>query len=193
MVTTPTLAPVERVVLARLDLPAEPASVGEARRFVLRLIDGTVDDELVDAAVVITSELVTNAMLHAQTSFEVVVLREGDAVRIEVHDGSDRLPRRKRYSDHSATGRGLWLVETLATAAGAERTDDGKVVWAVVGDLPDEPPAVGQVGADVVPLEAGLPRPDLTDRAGEEDQLQVAAGTGPEVHDDTGSRALVRA
>ena len=39
----------ERVALDRLDLPAEPASVGEARPFVLRLIDGAVDDELVDA------------------------------------------------------------------------------------------------------------------------------------------------
>lgn len=177
----------EREVLARLDLPADPASVGEARRFVLQLVEGRIDDDLVDAAVVITSELATNAMLHAESPFEVVVLREGDAVRIEVHDGSDRLPRRKRYSISSATGRGLQLVETLATLAGAQRTNVGKVVWAVVGDLPDEPPVVRRGEADVVALDAAR-HLDLTGVA-DDDQRQVAVGEGPEDSDAAGSRA----
>lgn len=147
---------VEMVVLARLDLPAEPASVGRARRLVASAIEGRVDDGGYDAALVITSELATNAMLHAQTDFEVVVLVSGGGIRIEVHDGSTRMPRRKRYSDQSATGRGLLLLESLATDAGAEEAAGGKVVWAIVGGTTEEPPVVDRAAgaAEVVDLAA---------------------------------------
>ena len=118
--------------LARLDLPAEPASVGRARRLVTGALRDLVDDDVLDSAAVITSELVTNAMLHAGTDFEVAVRRHETGLRIEVQDGSPSLPRRKSYSEQSATGRGLVLVESLSSLAGAERNERGKVVWAVL-------------------------------------------------------------
>jgi anti-sigma regulatory factor (Ser/Thr protein kinase) len=113
----------------RQTFPATPASAGHARRFV--------DGALVDAglshlsyeATLLASELVANAILHTGTPFEVVVKPDGDLVRVEVHDGSPELPIRKRYSNMSGTGRGLLLVERMATGWGADLTSKGKVVW----------------------------------------------------------------
>jgi len=68
-------------------------------------------------------------VLHAGTPVQVVVAENGDQVRIEVHDGSRRLPVRKNYSNMSGTGRGLMMVERLATAWGAEAVPTGKIVW----------------------------------------------------------------
>lgn len=135
--------------LVREVLPAEPPSIRAARRLVLTATEGWADDDLVDAALVVTSELATNATLHAQTGFTIVVLRDRAYLRIEVHDGSQRLPRRKRYSDESATGRGLPLVEALSTLAGADRTDAGKVVWAELGGGADVAPPGARSEADV--------------------------------------------
>jgi anti-sigma regulatory factor (Ser/Thr protein kinase) len=128
--------------LARVTLPAVPESVSEARAIVAAALDGRVDAALHHDALVVVTELCANAMLHAATPFEVVVARIGADVRLEVHDGEHRLPRRKRYSDHATTGRGLLLVEALTTVAGAEQTESGKVVWAVLSEAPPGPPAV---------------------------------------------------
>ena len=114
--------------LARLALPAEPASVGKARRLVAAALRDVVDDEVLSSALVVTSELVTNAMLHARTDLEVAVRRHETGLRVEVQDGSPRLPRRKRYSEESGTGRGLVLVESLSALAGAEQNERGKLV-----------------------------------------------------------------
>lgn len=163
----PTLHGVYGVELVRTDLAGEPASVRAARRLVLTAVEAWADDDVVDAALVVTSELATNATLHAMTGFTLVVYRHGDCLRIEVHDGSKRLPRRKHYSDQSATGRGLPLVEALSTVAGAERTDSGKVVWAQIGDAPeDRPPATDRtpdlLAAPEARRSAGVEGPTVT-------------------------------
>lgn len=132
--------------LSRIRLRAEPASAGRARRFVTSTLTDTVDTDVLEACLVITSELVTNAVLHAGTSFEVVVRFDHTGLRLEVHDGDPRLPLRKRYSSSSGTGRGLFIVEALATVAGAEQTAEGKVVWAVV---------IGGAAATPVPASSG--------------------------------------
>ncbi len=144
------MPPVDLEELVHQELPAEPASVGAARRLVARALRGVVDDDLLDVALVITSELTTNAMLHARTSFEIAVRRDSTGLRIEVQDGNPRLPRRKRYSEQSATGRGLVLVESLASLAGAEQNERGKVVWAVLVAAPPAPPVARQARVDDV-------------------------------------------
>ena len=114
---------------SRRRFPSTPASAGEARRFV----DGVLTDlgllVLAYPATVLVSELVANAVLHTGTPIEVIVARAGDGVRIEVHDGSAQLPVQKHYSAMSGTGRGLMLVDRMASHWGAERTTDGKMVW----------------------------------------------------------------
>ncbi|MFE4830257.1 ATP-binding protein [Streptomyces sp. NPDC056672] len=91
--------------------------------------------ELEDSAVLIVSELVSNAGLHARVTPEQVVetryLRSAGGLRIEVRDGSSERPRPRAVDPEASDGRGLLLVEALADAWGvAERAGPGKVVWA---------------------------------------------------------------
>lgn len=159
-----------------------------ARQLVAGALDGKVGGELLDAALVVTTELATNALLHARTAFEVVVRDVDDGFRLEVHDGSDDLPRRKRYSSQAATGRGLGLVDALSVVAGAERTDAGKVVWAVLSELPPPPPVVGaaEAGADPPLGPDALPQVATADAPG---GLQVAASADPP--DPAGTASVV--
>lgn len=115
-------------ITRRHTFPSTATSARDARRFVESVLDGPDQLPLLYPAVLLVSELVANAVLHSGTAVEVVV-RTDDKIRIEVHDGNPQLPLRKHYSNMSGTGRGLLLVERLASDWGAERTDRGKVVW----------------------------------------------------------------
>lgn len=113
----------------RQTFPSIPASAGQARRFVESVLEEGGLDHLSYAATMLVSELVANAVLHTGTPVEVVVCPELDRIRVEVHDGSPQLPVRKHYSTMSGTGRGLLLVERMASEWGSDRTADGKLVW----------------------------------------------------------------
>ena len=117
----------------RLDLEGAPSSVGEARRFVRQTLESWHLDAALDAVMLLTSELATNAVLHARSGFAVLVARQGNQVRVEVLDGSPVPPRRRHNSSTAATGRGVGLVETLATAWGVTPQDQlegfAKGVW----------------------------------------------------------------
>lgn len=103
----------------RVDLPAEPASVGQARRFVRRALEDWQLDGLVDTVMLLTSELATNAVLHARTAFAVVVSRSHAEVRVDVLDGSAVAPRERQPSPLAGTGRGVGMVAALADHWGA--------------------------------------------------------------------------
>ena len=75
------------------------------------------------------SELVTNAVLHAGTEIEVEVQLDGDILRVEVRDGDPRLPTVRHYSLLSGTGRGLALVAETARSWDVEPLPTGKRVW----------------------------------------------------------------
>lgn len=113
----------------RRTFPSTPASASDARRFVESVLAGTGLDHLAYAATMLVSELAANAVLHTGTPLTVVIVPGHDSVRVEVHDGSTKLPVRKHYSNMSGTGRGLMLVERMAAGWGSDRTGDGKVVW----------------------------------------------------------------
>lgn len=114
---------------AQVTLPAEPASVAAARRFVRDALQQLDAAAAVDDAQALVSELATNAVIHARTAFTVEVGQDGDRLRVCVHDGSPARPRVRRYDSDSTTGRGLRLVETLASSWGVETTGSGKTVW----------------------------------------------------------------
>ncbi|MDX6268349.1 MAG: hypothetical protein QOD70_3089 [Frankiales bacterium] len=97
-----------------MDLPAEPASVGQARRFVRGVLADWKLESLVDTVTLLTSELATNAVLHARTGFAVVVSLSGREVRVDVLDGSMVTPRSRQPSLTAATGRGVNMVAALA-------------------------------------------------------------------------------
>jgi anti-sigma regulatory factor (Ser/Thr protein kinase) len=119
--------------ITRLQLLPQPTSPAEARRFVGEVLrdHGVETGEVVEAALLLTSELVTNAVLHAEGTINVDVDLDLTAVRVEVGDASHERPTPRDVDDPEATtGRGLHLVEAMARAWGVDRQpDDGKVVW----------------------------------------------------------------
>jgi anti-sigma regulatory factor (Ser/Thr protein kinase) len=115
---------------ASLALRPVPASAALGRLFVERTLGEWGCDTLVDAARLLVSELVTNAVLHARTDLELVVKMRRAGVRVEVRDGSPGEPVVRRYEDEAMTGRGLALVGELATRWGVDPgPHGGKSVW----------------------------------------------------------------
>lgn len=114
---------------ARLALRPVPASAAQARSFVERTLGDWGCDAVLDASRLLVSELVTNAVLHARTDFELVIRLVRGGVRVEVADGSPSAPVVRHYEDEAMTGRGLALVDQLATAWGVDDRSNGKAVW----------------------------------------------------------------
>jgi anti-sigma regulatory factor (Ser/Thr protein kinase) len=121
-------------------LPRHPASVGLARH---RVRDHLADwghgpgDPALEDAVLLVSELTTNVVRHGpslEREFEVAVtaLADGSCL-IEVSDEGRLEPRLRMVGDRAETGRGLHLVENIATAWGVwSRGRHGKTVWALI-------------------------------------------------------------
>lgn len=86
--------------------------------------------DVTDLAVLIASELVTNALVHAVGDIEVRLRLTRDRLVVEVGDQSHQLPRRHGLREQDERGRGLHLVSMLAHRWGSRPTDQGKVVWA---------------------------------------------------------------
>ena len=110
--------------------------VSRVRSFVADEVRDLGRADLIDDAVLIASELATNAMLHAGGLSAAKVAPAGEGVRIEVHDRTRVPPVMARASTEAMTGRGLRLVAALSQRWAAEPTDDGKVVWAEVTEAP---------------------------------------------------------
>ncbi|MEU6776922.1 SpoIIE family protein phosphatase [Streptomyces sp. NPDC046759] len=157
------------VITARAAATFEPVgrSVATARSFVRDTLQGWGFADIVDDAVVLTSELVTNAVVHAGTHADVLCLRTEDGVRIEV---SDRYPEREvplqnapatMGSPDREGGRGLQLCAALATRWGVDYTPTHKHVWFQL-NLPERPVGTRTAGpslpADLLPLADGRVR-----------------------------------
>ena len=113
----------------RARLEAQPQSAASARRFVDETLHRWQCDELFDVVGLLTSELVTNAILHAQSDIELNVSLTPDAIRIDVVDHSAEMPAPRTANEEDTSGRGLGLVEALATAWGVDERPGGKSVW----------------------------------------------------------------
>ena len=108
----------------------ERQSVGAARRFVVAALDEWQLLSIAHVALLLTSELATNALVHARTEFLVTARYwEGRRLRVEVQDGDAKAPKAAVIPADATSGRGLNVVRALATAWGTEHHPDGKVVW----------------------------------------------------------------
>jgi anti-sigma regulatory factor (Ser/Thr protein kinase) len=94
---------------------------------------------VVDRAMLLTSELVTNGVLHAATPLRLTLTRDGDALRVEVED-LDPTPAVPVPEANSGPhgGFGLHIVERLASNWGCAQRDDGKTVWFEMPLLPSD-------------------------------------------------------
>ncbi|MEY2571173.1 MAG: hypothetical protein QOE63_1523 [Acidimicrobiaceae bacterium] len=115
----------------RIALPSERASIPRARHFARRVVGSGVRPDVLELVELLTSELVTNAVLHSGTACELrIICTDDDTVRVEVADGSRQRPKIRRNADPLALdGRGLQFVERLATRWGVDVDPLGKMVW----------------------------------------------------------------
>ena len=121
----------ERPEPARVALPRSPSSVGAARRFIAaRTAAWSFPEPAADQLVLIGSELVTNAVLHARTELTLTLELREDRVRISVKDRSQAPATLRHYRADALTGRGLGVVAALSDRWGVSTAPDGKLVWA---------------------------------------------------------------
>lgn len=85
-------------------------------------------DDLVETTALLTSELLTNSVLHARTTITLSVTGGEHCVEVLVRDGSRQGPRRRRHARDATTGRGVELLERLAATWDVSVDDDGKSV-----------------------------------------------------------------
>ncbi|MEU8530437.1 MULTISPECIES: ATP-binding SpoIIE family protein phosphatase [Streptomyces] len=93
--------------------------------------------ELRDLGVLATSELVANSLQHGTPPMRLRLRRTDRRLIIEVTDGDDHLPRRRRAESEDESGRGISIIATIASSWGSRRTPGGgKAVWCEFA-LPD--------------------------------------------------------
>ena len=92
--------------------------------------------ESAENALLVIEELVANAVDHARTPFRLtvdhLVVDETPSLHIAVRDGCSQPIDVRPFSTHAARGRGLQLIEALASRWGCDSTNAGKIVWAVL-------------------------------------------------------------
>jgi PAS domain S-box-containing protein len=123
---TRALAP-DRIVC--WDLPAEPAVVAEARARAARQLAAWGLEEVTFTTELIVSELLTNAIRHAEPPIQLRMILDG-ALCCEVSDGSSTAPHLRRADRYDEDGRGLLLVAHLSERWGSRHTRTGKTIWA---------------------------------------------------------------
>jgi PAS domain S-box-containing protein len=114
--------------IATLTLSGDRALVGHARRFARRTLEGWGLTALTDQTELLTSELVTNALVHAGAPTQLRLFRN-QALTVEVSDVDGHAPRMRRALEDDEGGRGMHLVNELAHRWGSRGTPRGKVVW----------------------------------------------------------------
>jgi anti-sigma regulatory factor (Ser/Thr protein kinase) len=120
-------------VVGTLVIPGLPEHVSEARGFIAKAL-GDLHPRL-DNAVLLTSELVTNAVMHSNSRCQggmitVLITESAGNVRIEVADeGSDLYTPIVRGDVYASDGHGLFLVQTLSDQWGYTRDGQGTTVW----------------------------------------------------------------
>lgn len=117
----------------RVTLPAAAQAAGLARQVAHEALTSWGMAHLDETAVLLVSELVTNAVRHACTSGSLLVLRleaAGTWLRIEVHDDDPRWPQPATPTGLDESGFGFVLIDALASKWGVRETPAGKAVWA---------------------------------------------------------------
>jgi anti-sigma regulatory factor (Ser/Thr protein kinase) len=128
-----------QVLQVQLEIGADPAEVGRARRWARSRLAGFgigADEPAAETLLLLISELVTNAVVHTGAPAVLRMLlpgcRTSDAVRVEVEDLSSCPPRQRRPGGDDTNGRGLELVSGLADRWGWQHKGTGKRIWCEV-------------------------------------------------------------
>ena len=127
-------APSEQPAQGRssLRLPSTAHAPAAARRFLHSVLAGHAPAAVVDTVLLLGSELVTNAVRHTTGDIDIAVRQEHGRVRVDVSDHSPHPPRLPPPGVDTTTGRGLLIVQQLATTWGVATRPGGKTVWCTV-------------------------------------------------------------
>ncbi|MFI9593062.1 ATP-binding protein [Nonomuraea sp. NPDC052265] len=131
-VTLADRRPLPDKVLGERRMPRHPGCVSSVRRFVGDLAtDHEAAEAAVETARLLVSELATNALTHDPSTepVQVVVVREGHLLTVEVRDSCAALPRMGRADPLAGRGRGLAIVHRLSYDWGWHPAPPGKAVW----------------------------------------------------------------
>ncbi|MFD6531900.1 ATP-binding protein [Streptomyces sp. NPDC060184] len=131
-----------QVLQVQLEVGADPAEVGRARRWARSRLEGSgirKDEPLAETLILLISELVTNAVVHTGCPAVLRMLfgptgapGAGGTVRVEVADASARPPKQRHAEGDDTNGRGLELVDGLADRWGWMPEGTGKQIWCEV-------------------------------------------------------------
>ncbi|MBX7471024.1 MULTISPECIES: ATP-binding protein [unclassified Streptomyces] len=134
-VRTPDAQQGDQRLLCRRVGQSDLGAVREVRHALRELLAATPQAGATDVAELLTSELLTNALVHTGHGAVVTVAVGEAGLRVEVRDFTPALPTPYAPSSDDGThGRGLLLVQALADAWGVSEHDRGKVVWFELGD-----------------------------------------------------------
>jgi anti-sigma regulatory factor (Ser/Thr protein kinase) len=115
---------------AELALKMELSAPCQARAFVRAQHCHTHDGAVLDDALLLVSEMVTNAVLHGAPPLVVAVECAGPSLEIRVRDGSPDLPRQRQARADDENGRGMLLMSSIAQSWGVDTLErGGKEVW----------------------------------------------------------------
>ena len=116
---------------ATMLVPAEPTGPSRVRQWMTtRLRDWSVPEQVISAAILCTSELTTNALLHAGTPAQVHIDLNAERLLVSVADTGTRGSVIRAHADTmSSRGRGLGLIEELSDSWGTDPTVRGTTVW----------------------------------------------------------------
>jgi serine phosphatase RsbU (regulator of sigma subunit)/PAS domain-containing protein len=113
---------------AHWEIPADPAAVSKARKWITRQLTTWGLDDLLFATELIVSELVTNAIRYGRPPMDLRLIRHHVLV-CEVTDSSSTQPRLRRARTTDEGGRGLFLVSQLGGRWGCRHGQNGKTIW----------------------------------------------------------------
>ena len=114
--------------MAAVFLPVDAGSVAAARQLLSTALDGHRAGAVEDAVLMI-SELVTNAVRHTHAVLLVLITIHRHRLRVDVSDDNPALPVAPGLEHNATHGRGLRIVEALADRWGITPTAGGKTVW----------------------------------------------------------------
>jgi DNA-binding NarL/FixJ family response regulator len=132
---------------ASANLDHHPSSPGTARRFVAEVLRRWQCEDALGAVELAVSELVTNAIVHASSSVDITVSLRPRDVRVDVVDRGSGRPQIRTQAETGDSGRGLVIVQSLATSWGIDEGPGWKSVWFLV-PRPDVPNASSSVDGD---------------------------------------------
>ena len=120
-----------------VELSAEVSSARVAREYTRACLLECLTDVDVERVVLVVSELVTNAVAHGgphapRACITLDIDPPPQVVRIAVHEATSRSPIVVAADARSAAGRGMWLVDALASRWGVTPSPAGKIVWCTI-------------------------------------------------------------